>query len=282
MQSPLTGQEPPFAEISVLREGLGPRLNGERRCEMRDTSHRGYRNNDNPENEQRSCSPRGWPVGKAILGLGVLAIGVLLTLGNLEIVNVEHLFDYWPVLLILLGLAHLIQPGRDRRLGAGLLWLIVGTLLLLNSLDFWTFNIWDLWPLLLVLLGAQLLWRAMTRGRRQVDPESSSFFDATAVMGGVERHIACDDFQGGDATAMLGGCEIDLTECGSEGRPAEIHIFAFWGGVDIRVPRDWEVQVRGTAIMGAFEDKTRGPVTQARKVLIVRGLAIMGGAEIKN
>ncbi len=249
---------------------------------MRDTSHRGYRNGTDHQNEDRSCRSRGWPVGKAILGLGVLAMGILLTLDNLDIMNVEHLFDYWPVLLIMLGLAHIIQPGRDRRLGAGLLWLVIGSLLLLNSLDLWAFNVWDLWPLLLVLFGVQMLWRALTRGRRQIDLEDSAFFDATAVMGGVQRHISCDEFQGGDATALLGGCEIDLTDCGSTGGPAEIHTFAFWGGVELKVPDDWEVHVRGTAIMGAFEDKTRGPASQGGKVLIVRGFAIMGGVEIKN
>ena len=249
---------------------------------MRDSSHRGYQNGTDHQNEDRSCRSRGWPVGKAILGLGVLTMGILLTLDNLDIMNVEHLFDYWPVLLIMLGLAHIIQPGRDRRLGAGLLWLVIGSLLLLNSLDLWAFNVWDLWPLLLVLFGVQMLWRDLTRGRRHIDLEDSAFFDATAVMGGVQRHISCDDFQGGDATALLGGCEIDLTDCGSTGGPAEIHTFAFWGGVELRVPGDWEVQVRGTAIMGAFEDKTRGPASQGGKVLVVRGFAIMGGVEIKN
>jgi len=249
---------------------------------MRDTSHRGYSQGASHQNEDRAGRPRGWPVGKAILGLGVLAMGVLLTLDNLDIMEVGNLFRYWPVLLIVLGLSHLLQPGRDRRLGAGLLWLVIGTLLLLNTLDYWTFNVWDLWPLLLVLFGGQLLWRAITRGRRRVDPESASFFDSTAVMGGVQRHIACDDFQGGDAMALLGGCEIDLSDCGSVGEAAEIHTFAFWGGVELKVPADWEVQVRGTAIMGAFEDKTRGPETQGGKVVIVRGFAIMGGVEIKN
>jgi len=221
-------------------------------------------------------------VTKAILGLGVLALGVLLTVDNLGIMDIEYVFDYWPVLLILLGLAHIVQPGRDRRLGAGLLWVIVGTLILLNTLNFWTFNVWDLWPLLLVLFGTQMLWRALTRSRRQVDLEDSSFFDATAVMSGVQRHISCDDFQGGDATALLGGCEIDLSECGSAGGPAEIHVFAFWGGVEVRVPKDWVVQARGTAIMGGFEDTTRGPLSPGGKVLTVRGLAIIGGVEIKN
>lgn len=241
-------------------------------------------------NAQDACCPttceprsrRGWPVGKAILGLGVLALGTLLTLDNLDIMEVEHLLDFWPVLLIILGLAHLVQPAGDRRLGAGLLWLTIGTLLLLYTLDMLTFNVWDLWPLLLVLLGAKLLWRAFTRSRSRVDPESANFFDATAVMGGVERHIACDDFQGGDATALLGACEIDLRDCGSAGEPAEIHTFAFWGGVELRVPEDWEVQVRGTAVMGAFEDKTRTPQGDTRKILVVRGFAIMGGVEIKN
>ena len=249
---------------------------------MRDTSHRSYRNDSDHTTQVTPRPSRSWPVTKAILGFGVLALGVLLTLDNLGLMEIDHLFDYWPVLLIMLGLGHILQPGRDRRLGAGLLWLVIGSMLLLNTLDLWAFNVWDLWPLLLVLFGVQMLWRAVTRGRTRVDPEDSAFFDATAVMGGVQRHISCDDFQGGDATALLGGCEIDLSDCGSTGEPAEIHTFAFWGGVELRVPEDWEVQVRGTAIMGAFEDKTRGPAVRAGKVLIVRGFAIMGGVEIKN
>ena len=238
----------------------------------------------NHSNElERSCHrSRGWSLGKAILGLGVLALGVLLTLDNLNIMNVEHLFDYWPVLLIMLGLAHIIQPGRGRRIGSGLIWLVIGTLLLLNTLDLWGFNVWELWPLLLVLLGVKMLWRAFFRGRSRVDRDSANFFEATAVLAGDQRRISCDDFQGGDATALLGGCEIDLTDCGSAGEPAEIHIFAFWGGIELRVPKDWEVQVRGTAIMGSFEDKTQRRAAETTKVLIVRGLAIMGGVEIKN
>ena len=58
--------------------------------------------------------------------------------------------------------------------------------------------------------------------------------------------------------------------------------FAFWGGIEIRVPEDWEVQVKGTAILGGYGDETRTIEGDGRKVLVVTGTAIMGGVEIKN
>jgi hypothetical protein len=47
------------------------------------------------------------------------------------------------------------------------------------------------------------------------------------------------------------------------------------------VPEEWEVVSRGLPILGGFVDNTRH--TQgAQKRLVVTGMAIMGGIEVKN
>ena len=66
-----------------------------------------------------------------------------------------------------------------------------------------------------------------------------------------------------------------------EGGEAIIDTFAFWGGIEIKVPEDWEVVNYGSAFLGAFENKTR-PLPGASRRLIVTGTAIMGGVEVKN
>src|SRR5207237_8385796 len=91
----------------------------------------------------------------------------------------------------------------------------------------------ELWPVLLIGVGALMLWRALLvrRGprafRAPVTAErggaagsagpadantasSNSVVSATAILGGVERRISSQDFRGGDVTAIMGGCNIDL------------------------------------------------------------------------
>ncbi len=229
-----------------------------------------------------SCSrPRRHGYGTAILGLGVLTLGAVLLLDNFGIVAADNLYDYWPVFLILVGVSHFVRPEGSRRVFAGLVWIAIGGIVLLSNLAYIAFDIWDLWPVVLLIIGGSLVSKPFRRRQVSVG-ENAGVFEATAILGGASRRIAASNFQGGDATAIMGGCEIDLRDCGSEGGPAEINTFAFWGGVEIRVPSDWEVQVKGTAILGAYEDKTRTSEGEGRKVLTITGTAIMGGVEINN
>ncbi len=219
--------------------------------------------------------------GTAILGLGVLAVGVILLLDNFGLVDGENFYDYWPVLLILVGLSHFIRPPGSRRVLTGSVWIGIGVVVLLSNLGVITFEIWDLWPVILLIIGGNLILKPFRRRGGAYD-DTAAAFEATAILGGASRRLSAPDFQGGDATAIMGGCEIDLRDCGSEGGPARIDTFAFWGGIDIRVPDDWEVQVNGVAILGGYNDETRTAEGLGRKVLVISGTAIMGGVDIKN
>lgn len=57
-------------------------------------------------------------IGRLLMGLIILAIGVVLTLNNLGITRVSLgylFFTYWPLILILIGLLTLFDTGRGRR-----------------------------------------------------------------------------------------------------------------------------------------------------------------------
>jgi len=104
---------------------------------------------------------------------------------------------------------------------------------------------------------------------------------AVAVLSGLNRGNNSKTFHGGDLTAVLGGCEIDLRQASIEGE-AIIDVFAMWGGIEIRVPENWSVSGRVTPILGGYEDKTRPARDATAQRLVVRGFVIMGGVEIKN
>ena len=133
--------------------------------------------------------------------------------------------------------------------------------------------------LLLLLVGGSIAWRALRPAPPRADP--SVGVDVTAILGGSKTVNASTDFQGGQALAVMGGCDVDLRKAtiGPEG--AVLDVFAFWGGVALRVPEEWEVDNRINAFLGGIEDKTLGAPGSTQR-LILTGTVIMGGAEVKN
>jgi predicted membrane protein len=104
---------------------------------------------------------------------------------------------------------------------------------------------------------------------------------AMAILGGVSRGNNSKTFRAADLVAIMGGCEIDLRKAAINGE-AVIDVFAIWGGIEIRVPEDWTVVSQVTPLLGGVDDKTRPPQGATAHRLTLRGVAIMGGVEIKN
>ena len=231
---------------------------------------------------ETTSSERGRPLTPQLLmGLLVIAVGVLFTLDNLDLVDARHYIRFWPAGLIAIGALKLWQSRGGGGAFTALLLTLAGTWLLLESLAVVTVSFVDLWPLLLVLFGASLVWHGMRGGRERAGMDDAATVSALAVLGGINRGSNSQAFRGGDLTAILGGCEIDLRQAAIDGE-AVIDVFAMWGGIEIKVPEEWSVSGRVVPILGGYEDKTRPPRGATKDRLVVRGFAIMGGIEIKN
>ena len=217
-----------------------------------------------------------------VVGLFIIAVGVLVTLDNLGIADADRYFRYWPIALILIGLQKLAhsRSGMGGAFG-GFVITLAGVWLLLEETALVRVSFWDLWPMLLVFFGGYLVWQGATGRQHRKNVESADTVSAFAVLGGVARGNNSRQFQGGDLTAIMGGCELDLRHAAINGE-ATIDVFALWGGIEIRVPEDWTVIARVTPVLGGFEDKTRPPQGLATHRLALRGAAIMGGIEVKN
>ena len=217
-----------------------------------------------------------------VFGLLIILVGVLFTLDNLHILEAERVFNYWPSALIVLGAAKLWQGRAEHGSGlTGGLLMLVGVWLQLEVLDYVDQSIVSFWPLLLVLAGGALVWQGLTGRRGRPGVPDDATINAVAVLAGIERGSNAAAFRGGELTAFMGSCEIDLRQAAIQGE-AVIDVFAMWGGIDIRVPDDWRVIGRVTPIMGGFEDKTRPPRGAAVHTLVIRGFVLMGGVEVKN
>jgi len=217
-----------------------------------------------------------------IIGLVLLVCGAALLLDNLGVLDAWYIIRLWPVGLILMGIAGLFQAERPAGRAAAAFWLLLGTWLLLGNLRVLRLDLFDLWPVPLVLIGSYLIWQAIqgpTAGRER---DADSTFSALAIMAGVNRKVNALDFRGGEATAVMGGCKLDLRDARIEAGEATIDVFAFWGGIEVLVPEGWVVVNQILPVLGGADDRTRPAAGPSPKRLVLRGMCVMGGVEVKH
>jgi len=219
---------------------------------------------------------------KLLVGMFIVAVGLLFLADNLGYLDSDEYLHYWPVILLVVGVVNVLQPHGGLK---GAIFLVCGAWILLLNMGIIDLEIRVFWPLILVGLGAVLVWRAMSGAKGSSSPpegsDAGSTVNAFALMSAVTRRSSSPAFRGGDLTAVMGGCEIDLRQAQLEPGEVTIDTFAVWGGIEIKVPTDWTVIGKVMPIMGGFTDSTRPPRDDTKR-LIVKGTAIMGGVEVKN
>jgi len=217
-----------------------------------------------------------------MFGLMFIFLGVVFTLDKLDLGRAADYLQYWPAGLIVLGLAKLwqVRGGHGNPIG-GVIFTFIGSWMLLDELDIVGPSVLDFWPLFLVFVGGMIVWQGL-RGRRERGPANANdTVNAVAILSGVKRGSNSTTFRGGELSAFMGGCEVDLRNASING-DATIDVFAMWGGIEIRVPENWTIVGQVTPLLGGFEDQTRAPQTATAHRLTVRGMVVMGGVEIKN
>jgi predicted membrane protein len=224
--------------------------------------------------------------GQVVVGLLVVAMGVLFLLDNLGYVGLRHALSFWPIAFIVAGASMLVSQEERNGQVSGLILIGVGLVLLLKHMGLFYIS-WNMvWPVLLILAGGLILFRTMGGARSprvSLDKAGSTpenAIDITAILGGIERRVVTQDFRGGEISALLGGCELDLREC-SIVKEAVINVFTVCGGITIKVPVDWTVVLDGVPVAGGFSQKTAVAPGSGKRLLIT-GYAIMGGVEVRN
>lgn len=131
--------------------------------------------------------------------------------------------------------------------------------------------------------GSQRAPAKRDESRPSKETVRSSSHLALAIMGGTRRAGRWAPPGEMAAVALMGGVELDFRDAVLQEGTTEINCFALWGGVEITVPPGVEVESRGFALMGGFDQdaevETRPSPGAAR--IVVNGFALMGAVEIK-
>ena len=219
--------------------------------------------------------------GQAIMGGAAVLIGVFLLLDNFDVLDARAYLRFWPLILVALGVVRMMHAGQRGGRFVGAVFILIGGILMVRELGFTYIGFHELWPLILVLLGVSMLMGGRSRAKipegAGPSTDARSSVNAFAVLGGVQQSNNSADFRGGELSAIMGGCDVDLRQASIAGQEAVISTFAFWGGIKIKIPLTWNVSMQGVAFLGGFDDKTVKPSDSFAKSLVIRGTAVMGG-----
>src|SRR4029077_3068243 len=93
-------------------------------------------------------------------------IGALFLLSNLGIFYFDNLWEYWPVILIVLGVSRAAGSRHISGWISGGILVMIGTVFLLRNLGVIHGSVWQyFWPLILIMVGVSMLLRGGWRGR---------------------------------------------------------------------------------------------------------------------
>jgi predicted membrane protein len=223
---------------------------------------------------------------RLIVGVIIILLGSILLADNLGFISAKHVLrSLWPLALVAVGVTMVRAPDNRRSRNWGWVLITVGLWIFLDRIGWVHLSLWELLvPGLLLFVGGTLVWRAVSGPPKEepVGEDHAEFVRSFAFMSGCELRPVSRPFRGADLNAVMGGVKLDLTDARMEGDSAVIDVFAFWGGVEIYVPPDWTVTSKMTTLLGGFIDKRRPTSVVPTKTLILRGMIVMSGLEVKN
>jgi predicted membrane protein len=243
---------------------------------------------DRPVEQRPGHNHQALISARLVFGIVIVCIGAMLLADNLGWFNARYVLrTLWPLALVAVGVTMVRSPDHRRSRSWGWVLITVGAWIFLDRIGWVHVSLWHLiLPGLLLFVGGSLVWRAIN-GPPQSKPISDAsdhqeFVRSFALMSGCELRPVSRPFRGADLTAVMGGIKLDLADTRMEGDSATVEVFAFWGGIEIYVPPDWTVTSKVTTLLGGFVDKRRPTSVVPTKTLVVQGMVVMGGIEVKN
>lgn len=214
---------------------------------------------------------------RAVLGLVFIIIGALLLIDNLIFIpwDIRNYFFTWQMIFIAIGVLLLIngnKRGGFVMIGLGIFFWIP---------DYLYIDFDDYWPVILIIIGLGFFLKGRNHRNLIGKDTSVNYLDELIVFGGNKKSVESEAFEGGKITTIFGGTELDLTNCTLKNGKASLDIFTTFGGFNAKVPPDWKVVLDVTCIFGEFKNKHPEVHQGSDNELIIRGLVIFGGGDIK-
>ncbi|NOX86237.1 MAG: cell wall-active antibiotics response protein [Chlorobi bacterium] len=230
---------------------------------------------------------------KSIIAILLIVAGGLLFLQTFDLIDfsIQYYILNWKTLLIAIGI--IVVASSDRKT-AGYILIGLGFLFWVPSFAGYNIRLHQVfWPLVLIGIGLTILNRRNVHDRaKRIHGVSSSngesisndYIDDVSIFGGGTKKYTSQNVKGGNVTAIFGGSEIDLLNADLAVEGAVIDVFTMFGGTKLIIPGSWQVKSEVFSMFGGLSDKRHIKPTEALpdKTIIVKGVVLFGGVEIKN
>ena len=221
---------------------------------------------------------------RIIIGLLIVAIGVLLMLKRLDIIeSFDIFFEGWWTLFIIVPAALGLMSDDDKT--GNLIFLTIGILLLLAARDIIDFGlIWKLIvPIFLIYIGLTIIFKDTVGNKVKkaiAKVDTNGMANYTSTFSSQKFNLAKEDFKGAEINSIFGGVDLDLREAKIKD-DVVIKATCIFGGADIFLPDNVNVKVDSTSLFGGVEDKRKETKDDNKYTVYIQATCIFGGVEIK-
>ena len=216
---------------------------------------------------------------RILWGVVLIALGVILGINALDLMEINLFFKGWWTLFILVPSA--IGLLTEKNKWGSLIGLLFGVFFLLCAWDILSYDLlWKLAaPVAAVLVGLSLLFGKRSKKDKQTVPVEDTPL-CTAVFSGQEVNYNGQPFHGGEAIAVFGGVDLFATSAVIT-EDCVVNATAVFGGVDLYLPSNVNVVVTSGGLFGGVEDKRRVPPIEGAPTVYIRASFAFGGVDIK-
>ncbi len=219
---------------------------------------------------------------RMIWGFALIALGVIIGGNAMKWFDINIFFDGWWTLFIIVPSAVDVIAKREL---SSLIGVLVGVVLLLACQDIVDFG--DIWklilPAVLILIGLSFIFKDVFNfsKKKEIDHLNDVAGDKTeynATFSG--QNIKVDgEFKGVKLSAIFGGIKYDLSEAKIKGKQV-LNCTAVFGGIDIILPEDVNVEVVSSSAFGGVSRK-RVNKGDGSKIVYINANCAFGGVDIK-
>ena len=202
-------------------------------------------------------------IENTVIGLILIIIGVIIGLNAFHITNIDLFFDGWWTLFIIVPCFFGLFKDQDKT--GNIIGLIVGIYLLLYCQGLIDFQLaWKLVvPVIFVLIGLKMIFKDTFNKKK---PHQNIYDNQL--------------YTGGNYDVTFNELILDLTKAYLN-EETNITISTLFGGVDLYLPDDVNIQIQSSNFLGGVDLHKRENKIENTKVIYLNARCIFGGINIK-
>ena len=222
-------------------------------------------------------------VRSVLWGIVLIALGVIWGINILGIADINIFFKGWWTLFIILPCFIGLFSKGDKT--GDLFGLFIGTGLLLASQGVFSLDLfWKLLiPALVVAIGLGIILNSLFKKTRKDELHISNMKGGKmqfVLFSGADLGYADQVFDGAKYISVFGGIDAHLENAIID-HDVTINATAVFGGIDIYLPENVNVQVSSASVFGGVGNEKKGQINiEGAPTVYINASGIFGGVDI--